>query len=143
MVEIFEMEKICITICYDIDVAFDNFLQYYNWKKNVLDRKQDYYMDLYQQITTRIGKDLFKEENIEIIYISDKLDENLVNIFINLIKKEVYGTGLKTFFNNDRRTIYIWYEGVINKKPYYVEDEKEIQVLKSLNYKNKWYNPKY
>ncbi len=43
MVEIFEMEKICITICYDIDVAFDNFLQYYNWKKNVLDRKQDYY----------------------------------------------------------------------------------------------------
>jgi len=143
MVEIFEPQKICITLCYDMYVAFNNFLQYYNWKENILNKKQDCYVDLYEQITTKIGKGLFCEDNIETIYLSETLDENLLDIIINLIRKEIYGTGLKIVLNKDNRTIYMWYEGVINNKPYYVEDEKEIKVLKSLNYKSKWYKPEY
>lgn len=143
MVEILENEKICITLCYEIDIAFNNFFKYYDWKKNILNKKQDCYVDLYQQIITRIRKDLFFEDNIEIIYLSDKLDENLLEIFINLIRKEINGTGLKIIFNNDKRNIYMWYENVINNEVYYVEDEKEMQVLKSLNYKSKWYKPEY
>lgn len=92
------------------------------------------------QIVKRIGKNLFEENNIEIIYLSDELDENLLDIVINLIRKEIYGTSLKIFFNKDKRTIYMWYEGIINNKPYYIEEEKEIKVLKSLNYKSKYYN---
>ena len=137
MVEIFEMQKICITLCYIHVVAFHNFLKYYNWKNNVFNKKQDCFFDLYEQITTRIGKDLFKEDNIEIIYLSDKLDEKLLEIFINLIRGEIHGAGLKIFFNKDKRNIYMWYENVINNEVYYVEDEKEIEVLKSLNYKSK------
>lgn len=143
MVEIFEMQKICVTLCYNMYVAFNNFLKYYNWKNNVFDKKQDCFVDLYEQIITRIRKDLFSKDNIEIIYLSDKLDENLLEIFINLIRKEIHGTGLKIFFNKDKRNIYMWYENVINNEAYYVEDEKEIQVLKSLNYKSKWYKPEY
>ncbi len=138
MIEINEIEKICITLCYDIDIALDNFLNYYDWKKNVLDKKQDYYFDLYEQLITRITKDLFKKDNIEVIYINDKLNDKLVNIFINLIRKEIYNTGLKIFFNIDEKNIYIWYENSINNEPYYIEDEKEKQVLKSLNYKTKY-----
>lgn len=98
------------------------------------------YLDIIEQINDIISYyKLYKvfDNEIEIIYLDSKdIDDSVLNMLLNLIKKETYTLGLRFIKDPNNNFLYVYIDKVYNKNIYYVDDRKaEICVKKALGSK--------
>ncbi len=128
MFKINEKSIIGIGLVNGLDSAMDNFLQINKVKfgKNTTDPFALFYRDF---------EDLISESNklydgeIEIFYLSENIDLDLLDTFLTLIKRQTYPLGLRIL--RKQNFLYIYLDRIINKEIYIVEDFNEQQKLKN------------
>lgn len=128
MFKINEKSIIGIGLVDGLDSAMDNFLQInkVQFGKNTTDPFALFYRDF---------EDLISESNklydgeIEIFYLSENIDLDLLDTFLTLIKRQTYPLGLRIL--RKQNFLYIYLDRIINKEIYIVEDFNEQQKLKN------------
>lgn len=83
------------------------------------------YIDILEQIKKSVDYyDAFNNE-IDVIYLDNKnIDDNILNMFLNLIKSETYKFGLRIIKAPNNDFLYVYIDKVYNNKIYYVDDKK-------------------
>lgn len=128
MFKINEKSIIGIGLVDGLEIAMNNFLQVHKiqFGKNTTDPFALFYRDF---------EDLISESNklydgeIEIYYLSENIDLDLLDTFLTLIKRQTYPLGLRIL--RKENLLYVYLDRIINKEVYIVEDFNEQQNVKN------------
>ena len=116
MIEIDEKQMLNLKIRQGILSAEDNFKKYNKYYLT----DDDIYSDFVWQIIISVMYYWEYDNVIDIIYLNNKnIDTNLLNILINLIKKETYSLGLRIL--RKENLLYVYIDKVYNNKIYDIE----------------------
>lgn len=134
MIEIDEKQILNLNIRQGILSAEDNFKKYNKYYLS----DEDIYSDIIWQIIITVMYYWEYDNIIDIIYLNNKnIDTNLLNILMNLIKKETYMYGLRIIKEPKNNFLYVYINKVHNNEIYYVDDKKvRDDIKKSLRNKH-------
>lgn len=134
MIEIDEKQILNLNIRQGILSAEDNFKKYNKYYLS----DEDIYSDIIWQIIITVMYYWEYDNIIDIIYLNNKnIDTNLLNILMNLIKKETYMYGLRIIKEPKNNFLYVYIDKVHNNEIYYVDDKKvRDDIKKSLRNKH-------
>lgn len=133
MIEIDEKQMLNLKIRQGIILAEDKFKKYNKYYLS----DDDIYSDIIWQIIISIMYYWEYDNVIDIIYLNYKnIDDNLLNILLNLIKKETYMYGLRIIKEQNNNFLYVYIDKAYNNEIYYVDDKNKIyDIEKSLGSK--------
>lgn len=134
MNEINEKQILNLKIRQGIILAEDNFKKYNKYYLS----DDDIYSDIIWQIIISVMYYWEYDNIIDIICLNNKnIDTNLLNILLNLIKKETYKYGLRIIKDQNNNFLYLYIDKVYNNETYYVDDKNKMDdIEKSLESKH-------
>lgn len=134
MIEINEKQILNLKIRQGIILAEDNFKKYNKYYLS----DDDIYSDIIWQIIIAVMYYWEYDNVIDIICLNNKnIDTDLLNILLNLIKKETYIYGLRIIKDSNNAFLYIYIDKAYNNEVYYVDDKnKKEDIEKSLGSKH-------
>lgn len=134
MIEINEKQILNLKIRQGIILAEYNFKKYNKYYLS----DDDIYSDVIWQIIIAVMYYWEYDNVIDIICLNNKnVDTNLLNILLNLIKKETYKYGLRIIKDSNNAFLYIYIDKAYNNEVYYVDDKnKKEDIEKSLESKH-------
>lgn len=127
MIEINEKGILQDNIVVGIGKAFNKFYSAY---KSICG-ENNFYEKLVDNIFMLVKFSNLLDGSIEVIELDSSIDIEKLNIFINLIKKETYNTGLRIIKSENKHFIYLTFDNVYNKT-YYVDDEDFYKEYKNI-----------
>lgn len=118
MIDIDERGILEDNIISGVNKAFNNFRLIY---KNIYN-ENNFYKKLVDSMFMLTKYSNLLDGSMEIIKLDENTDIEKLNIFLNIIKKETYSTGLRIIKNESNTFIYLIFNNVYNKI-YYVDDD--------------------
>lgn len=130
MIKVNEESITGIGLINGIDAAMRKFDKINNVSYDI--KKPDPFALFYRDFSDLTDSKSLYEGEIEVFSLSKNIDLELLDTLLTLIKKETYTLGLRIL--RKENFLYVYIDNVINKSTYYVDEEKEKKIWKSIGY---------
>lgn len=122
MIKINEKFLLVIGLADGFGLAKADFKKYHKF-----DLEDDPYDIIFRDIIEILYKDdqSFFDGKIQNIDIIKEVDESLLDLLLNLVRKYTYSLDLRIMKSNNNKRIYLCLDKVYNKNTYYVDNQNE------------------
>lgn len=93
------------------------------------------YFNFLESVWSSIDTGYLFETDFVAIYIPEGIDKEIFEKTLLLLRRHTYYLGLRIIKSEKENLIYIYFDNVINKGIYYVDEESSKKITESIRYK--------
>lgn len=119
--------------------AIGRFKKFYEnkvgYEISLKEKRNNIYFNFLESVWSSIDTSYLFETDFVTIHIPEGIDKEIFEEALLLLRKHTYYLGLRTIKSEKENLIYIYFDNVINKGIYYVDEESSKKIIESIRYK--------